>query len=267
MADQPGLSPLTDALRRILLPLARLMIGRGVRLQSASDQLKEAYLAAAAQLAAGRPTVSRLSVLTGLQRKDIKAIRARMASEQTPPPSAGPLPRLIQNWRSLPRFLSDDGTPAQLPRAAFDDLARTVSTDIHPRSLLDELTRLDLVRTENDTVTLLAEAFVPGADQAALYTYLGNNLGDHAEAAVGNVLADGPAPHFERAVHYNRLSPDALAELDALARRLQQAALEQIAARAAELQDGDGADTAAHGRFRCGAFILTETAGQPEENP
>ena len=262
-------SAFVQAAGRILAPLARLLVVRGVRFQAASDWLKEAYVTAAAQIADGRLTDSRLSVLTGLQRKDIKAIRARVQAGTSVSPSAGPLPRLIQNWRGLADFRGSDSGPATLPRSAesgpsFDRLAATVSTDIHPRSLLDELKRLGMVREAAEGITLLVDAYVPSADHAALDAYLGDNLGDHAEAAVTNVLTDGPPPYFERAVHYNRLPPEALSELDALARRLQQSALEQIAARAAELQDRDGADPAARGRFRCGAYILTSE--HPEES-
>lgn len=261
---------LPRAIRRVLLPLARLLVARGVRFQAASDWLKEAFVAAATRIADGsRLTDSRLSVLTGLQRKDIKAVRARIASGAPASPSAGPLPRLIQNWRGMDEFRGVGGEPAVLPRAAvagpsFDGLAATVSTDIHPRSLLDELKRLQLVDDAEDGVRLLAEAYIPASDQTTLLDYLGSNIGDHAEAAAANVLSSGSPPHFERAVHYNGLSAGALCELDELARGLQQSVLEQIAARAAELQDAEADRPDATGRFRCGAFILTEAPNHRE---
>ena len=261
--------PLTGALRRILGPLTQLLIARGVRFQDASDRLKETFVASAMGLARDRATDSRLSVLTGLQRKDVKAIRSRLGAGDAAPLPAGPIPRVIQNWRTRPDFQGSDGGPATLPRKSddvpsFETLAATVSTDIHPRSILDEMLRLELVKETPDGLRLLAEAFVPGQDNVALYTYLGGNLGDHAQAAVTNVLAEGRPPFFERAVHYNGLTEDDLAELDRLARSLQQRALEQIAARAAKLQDRSDGKPGASGRFRCGAFILTEIETDPE---
>ena len=259
--------PLAAALRRIMEPIAQLLIARGIRFQAASERLKEAYLAAGAKVAeAPRLTDSRLSVLTGLQRKDIKAIRARRADRQPTDRTMGPIPRLIQNWRSMAEF-QRDGLPATLPRASadapsFETLAATVSTDIHPRTLLDEMKRLELVQEDNDRIVLLVEAYIPGGDTDALYTYLGGNLGDHAQAAVTNILAQPDPPNFERAVHYNRLGADALDELTALASRLQQQTLEQIAARAAQLQDD--ADPDATGRFRCGAFVYAPRPGQED---
>ena len=106
MTDTPDESPLSAAMRRIMAPLARLAIARGLRFQEFGERLKEAYVAAAGAHftpASKRLTDSRLSMLTGLQRKDIKAIRARL-DEGEPPAPAGPLPRLIAQWRTQPEF-------------------------------------------------------------------------------------------------------------------------------------------------------------------
>lgn len=260
-------TPLTGAMRRVLAPLVRLLIARGVRFQAVSDWLKDAYLASAMRHftpPGKRLTDSRLSVLTGLQRKDIKAIRARQEAGAPAGRSAGPLPRIISSWRTRPDFADAGGGPRVLPRADFDRLAATVTTDTHPRSILDEMLRLDLIEETDDGIRLTAEAFIPARDEAALMGYLGANLGDHSRAAVDNVLAEGTAPHFERAVHYNRLAPAAIAELEAMARALQQQALERIDARARELQDRDGTDPQATGRFRCGAYILAVPDEQAE---
>ncbi len=110
---------------------------------------------------------------------------------------------------------------------------------------------------ETDRVTLTGDAFVPSGDEAAMARYLGANLGDHAEAAVENLLAaPEPGPFFERAVHYNKLTAESLGELEALARELQAEALDAVNARALALQDRDQGSAGATGRFRCGAYIF-----------
>ena len=88
---------------------------------------------------------------------------------------------------------------------------------------------LDFAVEDGDEIRLSADAFVSSEDENALLGYLANNVGDHATAVVANVLAaPDDVPHFERAVHYNRLSADSLKELEALSRQLQQKTLEQI---------------------------------------
>lgn len=262
--------PLKEATGRVMRPVVRLLIARGVRFREAVEWLKDAYLIAAErhfQLEARRLTDSRLSLLTGLQRKDIKAIRTRKADEAPMDPGAGPLPRIIARWRSVRSYLDKSGKPAILPRsdsgvASFDRLVSEVNTDIHPRSILDEMQRLALVDVSEDGVELKVNAFVTQNDDEIRLNYLGANLGDHARVCTENALAEGAAPHFERAAHYNRLSATAVSELDALARRLQQETLEKISARAMELQDVHGKDPKAKGRIRVGAYVLAIQDGE-----
>ena len=252
-----------DSFRRVLRPLARLMIARGNRFGWASDRLKEAFLDAAEAafpIDGKRLTDSRISLLTGLQRKDIKALRNR-GPDATPATGHGPLPRIVAAWHSAPGYQGNDGQPFPLPRSvqdgpSFETLVAQVSRDIHPRTVLDELHRQHLVQLDGDTVILTTNAVIPAGDDTAMLGYLGANLGDHAEATVDNLSAPpGSAPFFERAVHYNRLTPTALDELEAFARREQSATLARINVRALDLQRSGAGDPDATGRFRCGAFI------------
>lgn len=233
--------PISAAAARLLRPLVRVMIARGVAFPVFSDWVKRAYLAAASRhfgIDGKRLTDSRLHVLTGLQRKDIKALRAE--AEAPDPVRANPVARAIGLW------LADHapgGVAAPLPlrgaAPSFEALIAGISRDIHPRTVQDELTRQGIAVVEDDRIRLTAQAYLP-ADDAALMDYFGANTGDHAAAAAEN-LANAPesAPHFDRAVHYNHLTAASAAELDAMARELFGAALQQLNARAAALQAQD----------------------------
>lgn len=253
------MNELPAAIARLMRPVIRLLIARGVRFGELSDWLKAAYLSAAERhfrLDGKRLTDSRLHLLTGLQRKDIARLRA--AEMPADAPSAGPLPRVVALW--LARHGDGAGGPASLPRQgqapSFETLVAEVSRDMHPRTVLDELLRLGLARVEDDQVHLAGEAFLPAKDEAAMLGYLGANLGDHAAAAVENMLAaPEQGPHLERAVHYNRLTPEAVDELERLSRMLLTETLSKINARAAALQRRDRSKTGADSRFRAGAFV------------
>ncbi len=268
--DQPRSSEL-NVFRKVLRPLIRFALARRVPIQILIDLLKRLYVSTAIGefgLEGRRLTDSRISVLTGLQRKDIKAIRASTGKDAMGTVSAGHLARLVAHWRGAAGYQDGQGAPLKLPRTgadpSFDTLVRVISHDIHPRTLLDDLLALGLVSVEDDMVVLIADAFLPHSDQDALLAYLAHNLGDHATAAVANVLAaPSPGAHFERAVHYNHLSESSLNELESLSRRLLQQALEQINARAIELQDRDKGDAATTNRFRCGAFVFCEDSNDP----
>lgn len=254
------------------------MITRALTYPELGEMLKELYVDACHryfQLDKKRLTDSRISVLTGLQRKDIRAIRARLENSGTAiaSPGAGPVPRVIALWLGRQPFLSKSGAPRVLHRTrdggqpSFEELVAEVSKDVHPRTVLDELKRQDLIihNQKTDKVTLQEHAFVPRQDDEALLGYFGANLGDHAEAASANLrAAPDPGPYFERAVHYNKLTTEALGQLETLARELQSEVLERLNKQALVLQKRDEGNVEATGRFRCGAFIYTEDRDNEE---
>ena len=260
--------PFKDAVKRVLRPLVRLMIVRGVRYPVLGDLLKEVYLEVSSQhfrLKGKRLTDSRVSLLTGLQRKDVKSLRAQIDSApvNTAGSGAGPMPGVLARWMSGEPFADENGAARTLaragPGASFESLVAEVCRDIHPRTVLDELARQGLVECNPDdgSVRLIAPAYLPSRDEEALLGYFGANLGDHAETAVTNVLSAPEAgPLFERAVHYNNLTKDALDELEALAQKLQSGVLRALNTKAAALQGRDADSPLATGRFRCGAFVL-----------
>ena len=243
----PGDDSTLLVLGRVMRPLIRFVLARRIPIQMVIDLLKRLYVDVSIEefsLPEKRLTDSRLAVLTGLQRKDIKSIRATDEENSTRSVSVGPLPRLVAHWRGEANYRDKDGSPLVLQRAgpspSFESLVGLISHDIHARTVLDDLVALGLVTVEEDRVKLIANAFVPRTDEAALFGYLANNLGDHATAAVTNVLAaPKTSPYFERAVHYNQLTQQSLNELDNLSRQLQQHTLEQIEARALDLQRQD----------------------------
>ena len=270
-------TPLEIALRRVLAPLVRLMIARGCRFPEISELVKDLYVEQAERhfrIAGRRMTDSRLSVLTGLQRKDIRQRRdAPGDADDDAARSMGPLPRVLALWSASPRWRDGAGRPLVLPRKSgnapgFESLVAEISRDIHPRTVLDQLVAAGAVRFdgETDTVELVSETYL-ARDDADRLAYLGANVGDHAAAAAANLMAEPEtAPFFERAVHYNRLSPHSLDTLERLARRIQGDALTELnrAAQAAQESDRDRPD--AGGRFRCGAFIYRDES-RPEERP
>jgi hypothetical protein len=97
---------------------------------------------------------------------------------------------------------------------SFEALAHSVTRDMHPRSLLEELLRLGMVTHDaaTDRVAPVRNAFVPSADRARMHAFLGANVGDHLRAAVANVL-DGGSVHFEQAMFADGLGAASLAQL------------------------------------------------------
>lgn len=263
-------SEVASPFARLLRPLVRLMIAKGVGFAAASELLKGIYVEEAERhfrIGDKRMTESRLSLLTGLRRREVKRLR-----EAGPIPialtSMGPAPRVILHWATAPEWRSATGVPLQLPTRSesgpsFEVLAAEISRDIHPRSVLDTLIAAKAVRLEPDgqTVTLLSDVYLPDSDFERL-AYLSANVGDHAEAAVSNVLSSGKPPFFERAAHFNKLTAASVAALDVQARDIQTTALAEIAKAAETAQRDDVKAPGANMRFRAGAFIFSDVPSE-----
>lgn len=238
---------LLDAL---LAPLTRLLVARGVLFAEASQGLKRHYVRAAQGLAGAKATDSRISVMTGLQRRDVVVLRAPL--EPAAKPAVLHLSRLVARWLTDPKFAGRD-----LPRkgeGSFDLLAQSIRRDVHPKTMLTQLCEAGTaVLTAEGQVHLAQTSYQPRAGGAEQLDYLATNGGDFLKAAVANILTD-PPPFFERAVHYNQLSVEAVASLDAEFRAGQMALLLAINTRAARLQR----TMPGNRRFRAGGYFYAE---------
>ena len=225
-AANPGAegAALLEALRTLLLPLARLAVARGLPVRDVEEQLRGAFVAAAREAQpAGAPArqVSRIATATGLTRREVT--RLLDVPRDAAPSRRSPATEVFARWIAEPSLRDAQARPRPLPRqgaeGSFEALARSVTRDVHPRSLLDELCRLGLAqwRQDDDTVLLAQERFVPREDRARLLGLLGHNVGDHLQAAVENVLSGTP-PHLEQAVFADELSERSVEEVRALVR-------------------------------------------------
>ncbi len=262
---------LIAALKRLLRPLVRLLLARGVGYPHCADLLKEVYVEIADgefQLPGKAQTDSRVSLLSGVHRKDVRRLRkAPPAGEETIPAAVSLGAQLAARWVSSPHFLDKRGRPVPLPRYAseggeksFEALVAGVSTDIRARAVLDEWLRLGVVHCDDeDRVCLNVDAFVPqrGFDEKAFY--LGHNVHDHLAAAAANLQGAQPA-FLERSVHYDALGPASIAELAAIARTLGMDALKTANRKAMELERRDARATDPRQRMTFGIYFYSEPA-------
>lgn len=210
---------LEAALAALMVPLARLAVARGLPFATAEELLKRAYVDAALEVQPGvapHRMVSRVSTATGINRREVT--RLLHGGPDTPLPQKSSANEVFTRWRTDSAWCDAAGQPLVLPRQgpspSFEALAQSVTRDVHPRSLLDEMARLGMVKLDEaqQTVALQGDAYVPRGDVVQLLGFLGDNVGDHLSGAVANVTGDGRR-HFEQAVFADELSQDALSEL------------------------------------------------------
>ncbi len=219
---------LDAALRAVLAPLARLAVARGVPHAALEQLLKQALVDAADRSHADLPPhrrVSRITTATGIHRREVTRLiqDLRQGTAAHTPAARSHASELFTQWRTDARYADLRGSPAELPRQgplpSFESLAQSITRDVHPRSLLDELLRLGLAAHDPalDTVRLLRDGFVPQGDAAGMAAVLGRNVGSHLQAAVDNLLQDSHR-HVEQAVFASGLSEQSRAEFILLAK-------------------------------------------------
>ncbi len=248
-ANTGGVTPspaLVAALRKLLRPLVRLLLSKGVSYPYFANWLKGLFVDVAAQdfpLEGKRQTDSRLSLLTGVHRKDVRRLMSASPADNPAPENVSFGARLVARWCADERYADEHGAPLPLPRLpdasggpSFERLVADESKDIRARVVLDEWLRLGLaVLDEQDRVCLCSGAFVPDQGFDEKVYYLGRNVRDHLAAASHNVLGQQP-PFLERCVYSDGLSPAGVAELAAMAEQMGMDCLHRLNRRAAELR-------------------------------
>jgi hypothetical protein len=266
---------LLQACRAVLRPLAKLAVGRGLPFGELGEVLKQEFVEAARAAHPGvAPTraVSRISTATGLNRREVTRLMQRAEGERAPA-RPSPATQAFTRWLSDPALRGPDDHPMPLapqgPAPSFESLANSVTRDVHPRALLEELSRLGLARVaeEDGRVHLLRSAFVPRADRDRMLAFLGANVGDHLAAAADNVLADG-GRHFEQALFADELSEVSLVEIRTLVSAEWQRLLHTLAPALQALIDADkAAGCIADQRIRIGLFTYTDAMPPAGEAP
>jgi len=270
---------LTRALRALLRPLVRLLLSRQITYPALTALLKEVYVEVADedfQLPNKRQTDSRVSLLTGIHRKEVNRLRGEVRPGEEPPTSVSLGALILSRWVGVADFQDEDGKPMPLSRQpredglpSFESLVQSVSKDIRPRAVLDEWLRLGIARVDADlNVCLNVQSFVPDSGFEEKAYYFGRNLRDHIAAGAHNLAGEGE-PFVDRSVYYSRLSQASTRELAELAERLGMETMHEVNRRALELQQRDELETSTEGeaprRMNFGIYYY-EAAYVPDES-
>lgn len=267
---------LLAACRRLMRPLVRLMLRSGVTLPVLNDMLRTLFVDVASHDILTEPkarTDSRLSLVTGVHRKEIRRLRELPPDRLQVPEVVTLSSQVIGRWLAVPPYVDENGRPRPLPRAAdpgstepsFESLVLSVTSDIRARVVLDDWLSKGLVSAnEADRVILNVDAFIPAPRAAEQLFYFARNLHDHVAAAAANISASDAAPFLDRSVHYDGLTDEQAAELEAFARAEAIRVLLEVNRRAAALAEANPAEAGASRRVNFGVYVFSDT-DQPAE--
>jgi hypothetical protein len=146
-------------LQRLLHELAVPLLGAGVTPRHFADIAASAFVKAACKastLRNGRVNQSRVAVLTGLTRAEVRRVLSgsTVASSRKQPRTM----RVLEGWQSDRRYQDKKGRPLSLrlsgARMSFESLVKKYAGDVPHHAVLAELRRLKVIREPNQHVEL-----------------------------------------------------------------------------------------------------------------
>jgi len=192
--------------RVLLRPIALLLLKCGMTWKEFSELAKGVFVDVATREFGirGRPTnVSRVSILTGVGRKEVARLREASASDA---PAAvtktSDATRVLSGWHQDPEYRGRDLAPIALsergPAPSFESLFRRYGGDTPFQTLLKELRSAGSVGTDSGgRLVALRRYHMPAAMSDENVRLFGSNLFDHARTLVGNVAGRASARRFE----------------------------------------------------------------------
>ncbi|HHS99738.1 MAG TPA: hypothetical protein ENK73_02680 [Thiomicrospira sp.] len=243
---------LTKALTKILKPLVRLLIHQNITYVGLLNMLKKTYVEVAEEsfsIEGKRMTDSRISLLTGVHRGEVKHIRTEVLNQPSEKElKAGLSAQLMSIWTGHQAYLNENNEPQALYRCAqdgspsFEKLVLSVSKDKHPRSILDDWLHQGLVKLvvedNKEFVILTEKGYVPEADFEEKLFFAGKNIGDHLAVVAHNLENQTPSM-FDRAVYYQHLSEASIKTIEEASKEKMIAALTELNQLASQLQMQD----------------------------
>lgn len=264
---------LSAAILRMLRPLVRLLLRHGISYGTFADLAKWVYVDVADKefgVEGRKQSVSRVSVITGLSRKEVSRIQAI----ETPDDDAvvqqyNRAARVISGWLRDEQFNEADGEPAVLPLEgdnSFAALVKAYSGDLPARAILDELLRVKAVELVNDQVRLITHAYIPAKGEAEKLHILGSDVGLLINTIDHNLEDKSNQPFFQRKVAYDNLPEEALPVLRNMSREKAQALLEELDHHLVTQDRDSNPDIKGSGRKRAGLGIYYFEEDVSEEN-
>jgi Family of unknown function (DUF6502) len=241
-----------------------------VFLEAARDELRQRGMST---------TDSAITLLCGVHRRDVRTLSRSEApsavagSHQGAAPGDKPFPlglaaQVVGRWINDALYVDAQGAPRVLPRsgsgASFDTLVESVSRDVRPRAVLDELLRLGVLHETADGLELEGSGFAPRQGFEEMSQLFAANLHDHTAAAVANL--QGEASFLEQAVFVDEITQVSAEQLHKAAVVAWKQALKTVLQEAQERFDDDAVSATAvqrNHRARFGVYFYSEREDPP----
>jgi hypothetical protein len=231
---------LVHTLRKVLKPLVRILFRAGVRFDEFIDILRGIYaeiVIADAANADKQISIGRISILTGIPKKDVERLVSTEEWLKIPPPTDGPaLAAILHRWHTDSAFLGPYGVPLELPLSGgggrnFIELVSGSSIPIDPHSAFEQLLAAGMIARSGDThVKVLSRSYVmPEPLSPEMLEHFGKSMTNLASTLHFNMTPSSLAKRLERSVFpAEGIAEELFQEFDAYVRERAHAMLSDI---------------------------------------
>jgi hypothetical protein len=267
-------SKLLDAARRILYPLVRILLRNGIPSDALTEIVRKTYVDVAEaefQIDGKRQTTARISVITGLNRKEVARLRGSPALSDEDQKRWNRAAKILGAWLRDSEFQDRKGDPLDL---AFDEgepsfarLVKKHSGDMQPTAIADELLRVGAIELVQNRLRMTARGYVPAGDPESVAEILGIDTAEFIETVDHNMQAGADDKLFQLKVLSDNVPEKYVDEFNAYSRRLARPVLEELNRWLAERdlkRDWSGDDDRAV--LGLGIFQINRPAVRPDES-
>jgi len=253
-----------EAVMRLLQPLIRILLRQGISCGTFTELAKRAYVDVAEKeftVAGRKQTTSRISVLTGMHRKEVLRLKLLPPIEESGiDEHYNRAARVISGWLRDEAFQDRKGDPDVLPYEggdhSFTELVKRYSGDIPTRAVADELLRVNAIeKTQHGELRLTARGYVTSGSEMEKFQILGTDTRDLILTIDHNLIHPPDKALFQRKVMYDNVPLENVEGFQRLAARLGQGVLEQLDAWLAARDKDVNPQVAGNGRARLGLGI------------
>jgi len=215
---------LQSAILRLMRPVVRLLLKHNIPFGTFSDLIKHSYVQVAKEtlsLPGKKLSDSRISVVTGIPRKDIKRYaEAPDRNDKEIFREHNRAARVLTGWIQDKDFNDKEGRPLDLPMEAdgndpsFSILVQKYSGGIPPRAILDECLRIEAIRKMDDQrLRLVSFGYLPSHDELEQIQVLSREVADFLDCIDHNLRADLEDSYLQLSVRCDNLPEECLDKL------------------------------------------------------
>ena len=256
------------ACRLVLRPLASIFLKCGLTWKEFSDLSKSVFVEAATQEFGikGRPTnVSRVSILTGISRKEVKRQRDLLLNnEPVVKGKTTDATRVLSGWFQDVDFLDQAGEPMLLRESgsepSFEALCDRYSGDIATQTMLKELLQTGTIeRTPDGELRVIRRFYQPAKHDDENLNWGVALITDLAATMNNNVfLSNAARPRFGRKAESVRILPSSVSDFHTFLDIRGQTFLEEVDVWLTNREANDDAQESEFVRLGVGMFAIED---------